>query len=74
MCFISEPLQKPLAESLKLLSKAASTASDVLKATASDRTVELPDKKDILDAIAKSKKSIALVTNMLAAIAKSEST
>lgn len=68
---IADPLKQPLVEQQSYLVKAVSTASDMLKATLEEGSrLHLPDKKDVQESIAKSKKSIALVTGMLAAIAK----
>ncbi len=68
---IAAPLRDPLIEKRDFLAEAVSNASIVSDHNADASNLpELPDIKTVSDAVAAAKKQIALITNMLAAIAR----
>ncbi len=67
---VSKPLIEPIEEAQKFLQDAAAAASATLALENSDGDdwPEMPSVSDVAEKVASSKKDIALVTNMLAAI------
>ncbi len=67
---VAAPLKQPLIDIKDFLEQATTSREAALAADVAEVGQDIPSLKDVSDAVAKAKKHIALLTNMLAAIAK----
>ena len=72
MDLVAEPLRKPIEEASAVLENAAGVAEVIMSGRTDDKVPELPDIKVVSEAVSSGKRAVALVTGLLATIARSQ--